>query len=62
MLSESVRNWIVQVAIDYVREKKMPDDPFESKEEEECFWNTVKEMQEDKKKGIKATYDVSYDY
>jgi len=62
MLSESARNWILQVAIDYANTGKMPDDPFESKEEEEAFWRTVKEIKKDKEAGIATTYDVGYDY
>ena len=62
MLSESARNWILQVAIDYADTGKMPDDPFESNEEEQAFWKTVKEIQADRKAGIKTTYDVGYDY
>ena len=62
MLSESARNWILQVAIDYANTGNMPDDPFESKEEEEAFWRTVKEIKKDKEAGIATTYDVGYDY
>ena len=62
MLSESARNWILQVAIDYVDTGKMPDDPFESKEEEECFYRTAEEIKKDREAGLNTTYDVGYDY
>ena len=63
MLSESARNWIVQVALDYVDGNgKMPDDPFADKEEEQAFWNMVKEIKEDRAAGHHYTYDVAYSY
>lgn len=68
MLSESLRNYLVQAAVDKIEEGIDPDpEAVESPEALKCFNDTVKEMQEYiDKYGIdefhKVSWDVGYDY
>ena len=68
MLSESVRNYIVQAAVDWIMEGIEPDPDLQEVEgAEECLKNTIQEMQEfiDKygiEKFHQTSWDVGYDY
>lgn len=61
MLKASVRNYIIQVAVDKVVEGIDPED-LETEEEIECFNNTVKEMQDFiDQYGIEKFHQTSWD-
>ena len=67
MIRESLRNYIVQAAADYINEGIEPDLEDESQEAIDCFNNTVKEMLDyiDKygeEEFHKVSWDVGYDY
>ena len=65
-LKESTRNWILQMAIDKVKEDKEPTEAL-TEEEKACYDRTVAQLKEymdmvGPEKFARTTFDVGYDY
>ena len=65
-LKESTRNWLLQLAIDKVKDGREPKDAM-TDEEKACYERTVAQLQEfmdmvGPEQFAKTTFDVGYDY